>query len=273
MNPAGERLRGGGLALEAGIVLLLAWALLTAIPLAHGDLGISWDMLNHHIYLGWSAEAPRFERDVLPAAYQTYQFPYLYWPVYKLAAGGFSGVQAGFVLGTLQLLNVPPLWIIARQCIAETGWFGAAMRVLAVLLALLSCLVLSLLDATSNDLLSAAPVLWAFAIALGPAIDGAAPRQARRRAVLAGLLGGLGVACKLSNGPLVLLLAVPWLLVPGSARDRLLVAFLGGVALVVGFAASYAFWGWQLWTHFGNPFFPMFDGWFGPVRAAVGWQP
>jgi hypothetical protein len=259
---------------ELAAIVLAAWALLAVMPLARGELGISWDALNHQIYLGWTAAHPRFGLDVLPAQYQTYQYPYLYWPVYQLALGGASGAQAGLALASLQLLNVPPVWIIARHCIPAPGAFGAFMRFVAVSLAFLSGLVLSMLDSTSNDLLAAAPFLWAAALALGPATGGGrGPHAARRRIAISGLLGGISVACKLSNGPLVLLLPVLWALAPGRPRDRALAVLIGGLAVLAGFAVAYAPWGWQLWSHFGNPFFPLADNWFEPVRAWVGWRP
>ena len=79
-------------------IFLLATVVFVSIPLSLGEIGISWDALNHHIYLGWTAEHPRFDKDFVAAGYQAYQFPYLYWPVYKLAAGGWSGAAAGVVL-------------------------------------------------------------------------------------------------------------------------------------------------------------------------------
>jgi len=272
MNELDKGARRSAAALELGTILLLAWPLLVAIPVLRGELGISWDMLNHHVYLGWTAAAPRFDRDVLAAAYQSYQFPYLYWPVYQLAVGGATGAQAGFVLASLQLLNVPPVWIMARRCIPDAGWFGACMRLLAVVLAFLSVLVLSLLDSTSNDLLSASPFLWALAVALGPATGAEPPGRSRRRAVVSGVLAGVAVAFKWSNGPLALLLPLLWAWAPGTVRERAQAVVAGSAAVLAGFAVTYGFWGWQLWTHFGNPFFPMFDNWFEPVRATVGWQ-
>lgn len=258
---------------ELLVVVLLAWCTFAALPLARGQLGISWDALNHQIYLGWTADRSRFALDVLPAAYQTYQYPYLYWPLYKLALGGYSGAQAGVVLATLQLANVPPLWMVSRACIREASWFGAFMRVLAVALAFTSGLVISLFHSTSNDMLAGAPLLWAVAIVF-PWVAGEGRVERAQWAVLgSGLLGGVAVAAKLSNGPLVLLLPLLWLLISGSGPVRLQRIVLGCAAILAGFAVAYAPWGWQLWQLHGNPIFPFADDWFGLLRAAVGWTP
>jgi hypothetical protein len=42
---------------------------------------------------------------------------------------------------------------------------------------------------------------------------------------------------------------------------------------LAGFTICYGYWGWQLWTHFGNPIYPFYDAQFAPLRALLGWQP
>lgn len=258
---------------ELLLLLLLAELVLAGMPLARRELGISWDALNHQVYLGWTAGAPRFALDVLPASYQSYQYPYLYWPLYKLAVGGFSGWQAGAILATLQLVNIPPLWMISRSFIPEANWFAAFMRLLAVALAMSSGLVISLFHSTSNDLLATAPLLWAVAIVF-PELAGPSERPlAAWKVPLSGLLAGVAVAFKLSNGPMVLLLPLLWLLLPGTLPSRAGRAALGCVAILAGCFLAYAPWGWELWKLQGNPIYPFADAWFDPVRAALGWRP
>ena len=80
---------------EGVLVCLAAWAFFVAIPLSLGELGLGSDALNHHVYLGWTAEQHRFDRDLLGAGYQSFQSPYLYWPLYKMAVGGWTGAAAG----------------------------------------------------------------------------------------------------------------------------------------------------------------------------------
>jgi hypothetical protein len=259
---------------ELLLVLLLAWFGFASVVLIFQEMAVSWDMLNHHLYLGWIAQSPRFDLDVLPASYQTYQFPYLYWPLYKMALAGWSGPQVGMALATLHLVTVPPVWMIARHCMPGATAFDVSMRVMGVLLGFLTPLAISLFDSTTNDLLSAAPFLWALALALSPFAPGrGSPRQVRRAIVLSGLFAGLSVACKLSNGPLVVLLPILWVAAQAGYGRKLQALLLGGGATMASFVISYGYWGWQLWTHFGNPFFPFFDGWFEMLRQAVGWHP
>ncbi|MDP3761260.1 MAG: hypothetical protein Q8R01_12175 [Ramlibacter sp.] len=252
----------------------MTWLALASIPLGLGAIGISWDALNHHIYLGWTADQPRFDRDFLAASYQAFQFPYLYWPVYKLSGSGISGAGAGVVLASLYWLAVPAVWMMARVCIPGGHWFDAAMRFAAVVLAFLSGVVLSMFDSTSNDLLAAVPLVWAMAFALEP-LDTQRPHvlAARSWILLSGLLAGVSIACKLSNGPLAVLLPMLWILPSAPMRTRLANAALGGVAMVGGFFIAYGYWGRLLWLHFGNPIYPFYDPLFAPVRALLGWQP
>jgi hypothetical protein len=147
------------------------------------------------------------------------------------------------------------------------------MRLLGVKLAFSSGLVISLFHSTSNDMLATAPLLWAVALVFPGAASSSRQPVAAWKVLVSGLLGGVSVALKLSNGPLVLLLPLLWLLLPGDTAGRLKAAAFGCLAVLVGCAVAYSPWAWQLWKLGGNPIYPMFDQWFAPVRAAAGWQP
>lgn len=258
---------------EQWLVVVACGLGLVAIPVLLGNIGLSWDALNHHIYLGWTAETPRFDRDYLAASYQAYQYPYLYWPVYRLASGGASGTVAGVVLALLHLLAVPAVWRLARACIPGREWYDLGMRALAVALAFMGGVVLSMFDTTANDLLAAIPLVWAIALALEPLAEPGATESRLRGAVWrSGLLAGIAVAFKLSNAPVAIVLPLLWLW-PGAGimtrGHRLLV---GALCAAAGFVMAYGYWGWQLWTHFGNPIYPLYDYWFELPRAWVGWS-
>jgi hypothetical protein len=258
---------------ELAVVVALAAAVFLSIPLTLGRLGLSWDALNHHIYLGWAAEGGRFDKDYLAANMQATQFPYLYWPVYRLAMANASGVVAGAALALLQVLAVPPAWWVARTLLPQPGAAGAALRVAAVALGFMSAVPLKTLEATGNDLLVAIPVLWAVAFALHAMVAPVAPAARLRAAALAGLFAGAGVACKFSNGPLVILLPLVFAFATDPWSTRIHLALRCALATLIGFVITYGFWGWQLWLAFGNPMFPFADNVFAPLRAATGWAP
>ena len=58
--------------LEWAAVVLAAALLAAALPLNAGYLGWSWDALNHHVYLGLTAQSPRWSLDVNPASVPTW---------------------------------------------------------------------------------------------------------------------------------------------------------------------------------------------------------
>jgi hypothetical protein len=267
------RLRGGAPVRrwEIWIVWLLGALALASVPIVQGQSSVIWDALNHHIYLGWIAEHPRFDRDFMAAGWQSFQYPYVYWPAYKLAAAGLSGVPAGVALAFLQSLAVPPLWLVSRSLCPGERIEDIALRVLGVALALAGAVTLSLLDTTSNDLLAGIPLIWAVALGL-QANEGGDPARSLRLAVLSGVFAGISVAFKLSNGPLALVLPLLWAIGPGGLRAAAIRVLLAGTVTVLAFIVAYAPWGWQMWQQFGNPFYPLYTHWFEPLQALLGWH-
>lgn len=255
---------------ELPLVLLVAWLVFASIPFTRGNLGLSWDALNHHIYLGWNLESLRLATDRVGASYQSYQHPYLYWPVYKLAVLGAGGVTAGIVLATMHLVVVPPVWMMARTLMPGAGAFETAMRLLAVALAFMTAVVLKLFEATSNDLMAAAPYVWALALGL-EAMGEQSQARVDRLTAWSGLLAGASVGLKLSSGPLLVVLPVLWLMTPGPINSRVLRIASAVLLCIAGFLVVYGWWGWQLWNHFGNPLYPFYDDWFEPLRRLTGW--
>ena len=258
---------------ELSVLLLVAWLAFAAVPLGLGGIGLGWDALNHHVYLGWIADNPRFDRDFLAASYQSFQYPYLYWPLYKLFQAGLSGKWAGVVLVSFNLIAVPPIWLLARACVPERSWYATAMRSLGVALAFLTGVVLSLFDSTPNDLLAAIPFVWAVALAIEP-FNAHRPAWITpgRLVLLSGFCAGAAVAFKLSNGPLAILMPLLWGLRGQTIAQRLRNVAWGSVATLAGVIVCYGFWGVQLWEHYGNPIYPFYDHWFAPLRALLGKQ-
>ncbi len=243
------------------------------VSASEGGVGLSWDALNHHIYLGWTAQGHRLDQDALPAAFQSLQIPYLYWPAYQLAMLGVGPVQAVAVLSALHALAVPPVWMVARTLIPGPALDAMAMRVMAVMLAFLSSVILSLTDNTANDLLAAIPLLWAVALAMRANEPGLSTGIRQRRVLVSGLLAGVATTLKFSNGPMVLLMPLLWAIGQGSLRWRSGQVVRGGVATVAGFVLTYGYWGWQLWTRYGNPMYPFHDQLFASLRDMLGWMP
>ncbi|MCU0956011.1 MAG: hypothetical protein MUF55_01450 [Hydrogenophaga sp.] len=244
--------------LELLVVVAVAVAAVAAIPLQAGVWGWSWDALNHHIYLGLISESPRWSLDVIPASTQGWQYPYLYWPVYRLAELPIDGATAGALWGALLvLLLVPPVWLLSLRLLPRQGSAIQSIfeRSAATALALSSVVLLSALGTTANDPLAAVPLMWALAIM-------AVPQASDRRAALAAALWGMAVAFKLTA-----VLAAPFLLVWWWQRPKASQQLRRGLAMAaaagMGYALTHAPWGWQLWQQTGNPVYPLLPGLFG----------
>ena len=244
--------------IELLVVTAAAAAGVAAIPLAAGVWGWSWDALNHHVYLGYISEAPRWQLDVVPASAQGWQYPYLYWPVYRLTLLPVDGAVAGALWGAfLAACLVPPVWMVSLRLLPEQGSRAQAVfeRSAATALALASVLVLSALGTTANDPLAAVPLLWGIAAM-------AVPQPNDHRAAVAAGLWGVSTAFKLSNGLAIPLLLVWWWRSPGWPLPLKRGVWIAAGALV-GFTLAYVPWGWQVWQQTGNPIYPFLGTWFG----------
>lgn len=244
--------------IELLLVTLAAMAAVAAIPLVAGEWGWSWDALNHHVYLGLISETPRWHLDATPASVQTWQYPYLYWPVYRLLQLPLDGAVAGALWGgLLALLLVPPLWVIGWRLLPEQGSRaqGAFERIAATTLGLSSVVVLTSLNTTANDPLASVPLMWALALMC-------APSPSDRRAAVAAALWGASVAFKLSNVLALPLMFVWWWRRPGWPLPLRRAAVMAACA-ALGFGLCHLPWGWQLWAQTGNPIHPFLPQWFG----------
>ncbi len=249
---------------ECFFVSLTALASITCLALNAGYSAWTWDALNHHVYLGLVADSPRWHLDVSAAASQTYQYPYLYWPAYRLSLVSGSGATASaFLMGIQTALVVPPVWLLSYRLIPDGGtpWLSRGLRLFACMFALISLPVLASLGTTANDVLAGVPVLWAIALTIG--------YPGSRRAALAGAtLLGVSIAFKYSNVLFLPLLFFAWWQpdsreLRGLQRLPIKHGFAIGLVTASGFIVAYAPWGWQLWRVTGNPFYPHFSQFLG----------
>jgi len=234
-------------ALFSGIFATIA-ALLAG---QNGYFGLSWDALNHHIYLGLIAQTPRWHLDSVAAGSQSYQYPFLYWPIYKLSTTGLDGGTVAVIWASFQAACIlPPVWLACFHLLPRDQgvWRSRLYRFLGCNFAMLNIPVLAALGTSANDLLAAVPLLWAIGLAMG--------RPQLLIAVgAAAALFGVAVAFKFSNALFAPLLAC--LLVERiPLRPLVLRTFVALGASVTAFAIAYAPWGYQLALEAGHPFHP-----------------
>jgi hypothetical protein len=237
------RLRGNALPIAIAAGALLAGAIYTW--LAGEDT--NWDWQNYHEYNVWAVLNGRYHTDAMPAGFQTYFNPAVYFPVYYLRHLLPQPVGL-MIMGAVHGLNLWLVYVLARAVLRNTA--GSAAVAASILIAAFGPMTLSEVGTSFADILTALPILVAFALIL------AADRHEPLRYILAGLLLGAAVGLKLTNVVFALGAAASLLL---SARPLLAITCLGfGGAL--GALATGGAWSLMLWREMGNPIFPMFNG-------------
>jgi hypothetical protein len=228
-------------------VWLVALAALGAWTL-HAGKDLSWDVLNHHVYLPFSLTSGHYASDLLAAGPQSTQHPLGYLPFWALLSADLPAWVIGAVLVLVHAAMAVPMAHIA------IALWPAAMpgmlwwRALALALALLAPSLLLVVGTSSSDPLSALAVLWALSLAL-PA------RQSLRGAMLAGALLGLAVVIKPSNAVFAIAIFGAWLARAAAWRQALSL----GVACTLVTLLLQAPWSWWLQREFASPLYPLFN--------------
>lgn len=248
--------------LESWAIALCVSVAMAAWTLVAGK-DVTWDLLNHQLYLPFSLLSGRFETDLLAAGPQSYQNPIGYVPLYLLVRSGMPAWGVGLLLA----LSVTAVQAWAMLRIARTV-FGSApdtrdWRLVAIALSFAAPVHLLVIGGTSNDPLCAALTLVALAIVLDPSAG-------RRTIAVAGMATGLAIAVK----PTSLAFALPTAIVAlmqVAGRQRSWIRLLEGVLWAVAtFAVAGGLWAYWLWTHFGNPAYPLLNQIFESPLAPTG---
>jgi len=240
------------------MILFLSPLLFGCLALTQGQ-DVNWDLLNYHYYTGYAFWTGSWQKDMMPAGIQSALEP-LYNIFIYLLIHHFPPIVVGFILGTLDGLAFVFLFLIAGIFIdkkIERISYRLAFKILIALSGLYVPNFLSQLGNTMGDVLTGLFVLSGLTIILQRL-----PDESRTGWVLGGLLMGMGVGLKLTNGVYILGMATAIALSMGINKTNLkrLLSFLsGGVA---GFSLTGGYWFWKLYQRFGNPFFPYYNGLF-----------
>lgn len=247
---------------ESIAVCLVAFALTLAWSLFAGK-DVSWDVVNHHLYLPFSLLSGRYATDLFAAGPQSYQNPLGYVPGYLLVRSGLPGWAMAAELAALHAL--PAAWGLHRITLSIWGPERTAMRWrwLALALAWSAPVFLLLAGTTSIDPLCAGLILVAVAAVV--------EREARPGLLsLGGLALGLAIAIKPTSGVFALAM------LPVAAQKlygrqwRWRHVLIGFGAVFGGALAGLAHWSGWLWHSFGSPLYPLFNDWFHSPYAPRG---
>jgi hypothetical protein len=264
-QPAAERRapvtstgRPAWIAVFAGPALLCAaWSLVAGKD-------VSWDLLNYHYYAPYEWLGGRLRQDYFAASGQSYLNPTGYVPFYWLVSAGWHSVVVTMLLAAAHASCISLLYLIAWRMFAHHA--ERERRVLAILASALgasSAIFWATVGSSFLDPLLAAPMLAGLLVLLG-----VSPRAPVGRALVAGLLFGSAAALKYSNA-LFALAAFPLALalpgVRGAVRARAGLAYAAGGVLALAVLAGP--WMALMAREFGNPVFPLLNGWFQSPHA------
>src|SRR3954452_23829985 len=140
--------------LPIAIVLgsLLAGAIYTLVM---GE-DANWDWQNYHEYNVWSVLHGRYGIDVLPAGFQTWFNPAVYFPVYALRH--MVPAPWGFVIiGAVHGLNLALVYVLTRVLLQNSA--TAAALAASILIAACGPMTLSEVGTSFSDILTALPIV------------------------------------------------------------------------------------------------------------------
>jgi hypothetical protein len=237
------KLRGNALPIAITLASLLAGAIYTW---AVGE-DANWDWQNYHEYNVWAVLNGRYDIDALPAGFQTYFNPAVYFPVYALRHL-LPAPYGLLIIGAVHGLNLALVYLLSRVLLQNAATTGAVAA--SVLIAACGPMTLSEVGTSFSDILTALPIVAGFALILS------AGESHRLRYILAGLLLGAAVGLKLTNAVFALAAAAAVLV---AARPLLAMTCLG-LGGAIGALATGGAWSLMLWREMGNPIFPLFNG-------------
>ncbi len=241
----------------AAALIVIAFLSLTITILYAISRGqdFNWDQRNYHIGIPLLLATGRFWNSVAPAGVVSYLNPDVlqaqFWALRHL-----SPIEFAVALAVVQSLAFMLGGLLCVILAAPAGdvW-QLPLSLLGFILCLIAPMALSEAGTTFIDLVTAIPVLAAYALLL------ARGRWLGQKAsgALAGILLGAATALKLTNAFFVF--GVAGFAVAGSepVRKRFawLLASAGGA--VLGYVAIGLPWDLALWHRFANPIFPFFN--------------
>lgn len=216
----------------------------------------NWDLYNYHMYNPFAWLHGKLHVDLAPAGMQSYFNPLLD-VLFYLANTHLPSRVVGFAMGLLHGLNFLFILGIAQRILP--GLPERDRYRVPLLLALAGCFTANFLSVLGNSMGDDTTALCTLA-----ALWLLVKHWERPRAwpIAAGVLAGVGVGLKLTNAVSAIAICAALLFYPGRPVLRVRLAFVFGVGVLLGFAASGGYWLFHMGKTFGNPLYPQFAAWF-----------
>jgi hypothetical protein len=219
---------------------------------------MAWDMLNYHLYSGFSAVNDRFAQDYFAAGPPSYFNPFAYVPFYALVSSGLPALAISSVLAVAHSII---LWITFELaisvCPSNDPRVRATMGVCAAALTFVNPILIQQIGSSFADITTAELVLGGWLL-----LAGAVRTPSAARCIGAGLLLGFATALKLPNAVHAIAGTALLIFLPLGLRERFRQGIGYLVSLGLGFVIISAPWSYRLERMFGNPLFPLMNGLF-----------
>ncbi|MFZ7096408.1 ArnT family glycosyltransferase, partial [Luteimonas dalianensis] len=216
---------------------------------------LSWDVLNHHLYIPHAWLNNRISADLFGAGPQIYQNPLGYIPFYTMVSADWPSWSIGLTFALLHAINGIFIWLICERVWVAAGNASLKWIALATMLALTAPPFLQAVGTSSID-----PTASSFVVAgLWMALE--APHRTRAHLWCISSAAAIGVAFSIKQNNAVFVIALAcmaiWQCASGQLRWLSIFSYAAGglAAIVVGM-------GWYsliLWNEFGSPLFPLFN--------------
>ena len=233
-----------------GCTLLWTW---------YAGKDLNWDQINYHLYTADLLINNRWDQDYFAGSIQSYLNGLSYVPFYFMVINGWPDLSIALVLASIHFINVALVWHMMPHLLPQGFNQNTPLKFIACLHALATPLFLLTIGGSFNDPLGSGFVLAALSTLVTARSAGAFQWS------LAGFLIGVAVGFKLTNG-VYAIATLPLLIATKSQNDsnhvsRILKPIVYfGLSAIAAFCLVHGYWSWRLWSSFGNPFFPFFNG-------------
>ncbi|MDK9723039.1 MAG: hypothetical protein OEL53_17865 [Rhodospirillales bacterium] len=225
------------------------------------DQDANWDLRNYHYYNAFAFLEGGRPGDLLAANKASFYNPLVDLPFY-LADRILPARLTGFLLGLVQGLNLPLLFLLARNLLSGLAPWPRAFWAMGLALAgMTGGGVLGEIGAVFYDNIVSLGFLGALLLVVAQrrTLTEGPWQSALPLAALSGLMVGLAFGLKQPWVVYCVGICFALLFLGGSLRRRFLLSFCCGLGVLAGFALFGGGWALHLAELTGNPLFPYFN--------------
>lgn len=232
--------------------------LVTALFVYRRGQDLNWDLLNYHYYQGFSLLHGKFIDDIAAVNLQSFMNPSVNLLSY-LFLTQLTFPSSALTILIIQLTSIPGIALLAKDIAIGMGNPGTFKSIIpAVTLSLLAPLWWSELGTSFYSSWTAPFIIWGVYLIFGAyKLSG----LSKTRIAIAGILFGMATGLKLTNAPFAIagFLMIAALLYRSGWRASVLTCLFFIAGCGIGFSPS-VWWYWHLWSEWGSPFFPLYNG-------------